>query len=60
MYPAVACHHVGPVGGPVRLAVEQKADRDDILEPLERLTQQLERLHPLEPEPDSEPDPDPR
>jgi uncharacterized membrane protein len=40
----------------VRLAVEQKADRDDILEPIERLTQQLERLHPLEPEP--EPDPD--
>jgi uncharacterized membrane protein len=40
----------------VRLAVEQKADRDDILEPLERLTQQLERLHPLEPEPEPEPD----
>ena len=36
----------------VRLAVEQKADREDILEPLERLTQQLERLHPLEPEPE--------
>jgi uncharacterized membrane protein len=38
----------------VRLAVEQKADREDILEPLERLTQQLERLHPLEPEPERE------
>jgi uncharacterized membrane protein len=40
----------------VRLAVEQKANREDILEPLERLTQQLERLHPLEPEPEPEPD----
>jgi uncharacterized membrane protein len=40
----------------VRLAVEQKADREDILEPLERLTQQLERLHPLEPEAEPEPD----
>jgi uncharacterized membrane protein len=40
----------------VRLAVEQKPDREDILEPLERLTQQLERLHPLEPEPEPEPD----
>jgi uncharacterized membrane protein len=40
----------------VRLAVEQKADRDDILEPIERLTQQLERLHPLEPEAEPEPD----
>jgi uncharacterized membrane protein len=40
----------------VRLAVEQKADREDILEPLERLTQQLERLHPLEPEPEPEPE----
>jgi uncharacterized membrane protein len=38
----------------VRLAVDQKADREDILEPLERLTQQLERLHPLLPEPDPE------
>jgi uncharacterized membrane protein len=42
----------------VRLAVEQKADREDILEPLERLTQQLERLHALDPEP--EPDPEPQ
>jgi uncharacterized membrane protein len=40
----------------VRLAVEQKADREDIVEPLERLTQQLERLHPLEPEAEPEPD----
>jgi uncharacterized membrane protein len=40
----------------VRLAVEQKADREDILEPIERLTQQLERLHPLEPEPEPEGD----
>jgi uncharacterized membrane protein len=40
----------------VRLAVEQKADREDLLEPLERLTQQLERLHPLEPEPEPERD----
>jgi uncharacterized membrane protein len=42
----------------VRLAVEQKADREDILEPLERLTQQLERLHPLDPEPEPEPERD--
>ncbi len=28
----------------VRLAVEQKADRDDIVEPLERLTAMIERL----------------
>jgi uncharacterized membrane protein len=41
----------------VRLAVEQKADREDILEPLERLTQQLERLHALDPEPEHEPEP---
>jgi uncharacterized membrane protein len=40
----------------VRLAVEQKADREDIVEPLERLTQQLERLHALEPEPEREPE----
>ncbi|MGI8506101.1 MAG: DUF1003 domain-containing protein [Solirubrobacteraceae bacterium] len=32
----------------VRLAVEQKADRNDIIEPLERLTQAIERLQPLE------------
>jgi uncharacterized membrane protein len=32
----------------VRLAVEQKADRDDIIEPLERLTESIERLQPLE------------
>jgi uncharacterized membrane protein len=29
----------------VRLAVEQKADRQDILEPLQRLTTLVERLH---------------
>jgi uncharacterized membrane protein len=28
----------------VRLAVDQKADRDDIVEPLERLTQLIERM----------------
>jgi len=32
----------------VRLAVEQKADRVDIVEPLERLTQAIERLQTLE------------
>ena len=32
----------------VRLAVDQKADRDDIVEPLERLTQAVERLQALE------------
>jgi uncharacterized membrane protein len=32
----------------VRLAVEQKADRDDIVEPLERLAQMVERLQPVE------------
>jgi uncharacterized membrane protein len=31
----------------VRLALEQKADRDDIIEPIERLTQSLERLQPI-------------
>jgi uncharacterized membrane protein len=41
----------------VRLAVEQKADREDIIEPLERLTQQLERLHAIDPEPEPEPEP---
>ena len=29
----------------VRLAVERKADREDILEPIERLTQSIERLY---------------
>jgi uncharacterized membrane protein len=38
----------------VRLAVEQKADREDIVEPLERLTQSIERLHSFETE--AEPD----
>jgi uncharacterized membrane protein len=32
----------------VRLAVDQKADREDIVEPLERLTQAIERLQGLE------------
>jgi uncharacterized membrane protein len=32
----------------VRLAVDQKADRDEIFEVLERLTQAVERLHPAE------------
>ncbi len=34
----------------VRLAVEQKADRADIVEPLERLTQSIERLQSIGPE----------
>ncbi|HWE33668.1 MAG TPA: DUF1003 domain-containing protein [Solirubrobacteraceae bacterium] len=29
----------------IRIALEQKADRDDLAEPLERLTQALERVH---------------
>jgi uncharacterized membrane protein len=29
----------------IRLALEQKASRDDLIEPLERLTQTLERVH---------------
>jgi uncharacterized membrane protein len=32
----------------VRLALEQKADRDDLIEPIDRLTQSLERWAPLE------------
>ena len=32
----------------VRLAVDQKADRDEIFEVLERLTQAVERLQPAE------------
>jgi len=32
----------------VRLAVERKVDREDILEPLERLAQSIERLQSLE------------
>jgi uncharacterized membrane protein len=32
----------------VRLAVDQKADRDEIFEVLERLTTAVERLHPVE------------
>src|SRR5437763_12154922 len=33
----------------VRLAVENKADREDIVEPLERLAQSIERLQGVEP-----------
>jgi uncharacterized membrane protein len=40
----------------VRLAVEQKADREDIVEPLERLTQSIERLHSFETETETEAD----
>ena len=29
----------------LRLALEQKADREDLVEPIERLTQAIERLH---------------
>jgi uncharacterized membrane protein len=32
----------------VRLALDRKADRDDLVEPLERLTEALERLQPIE------------
>jgi uncharacterized membrane protein len=38
----------------VRLAVEQKADREDIVEPLERLTQSIERLHSFEDQAEAE------
>jgi uncharacterized membrane protein len=30
----------------IRIALEQKADRDDLVDPIERLTQALEQLHP--------------
>ena len=32
----------------LRLAVEQKADREDVVEPLERLAAMIERLQPVE------------
>jgi uncharacterized membrane protein len=32
----------------IRIALEQKADRDDVAEPLERLTQALERVHGID------------
>jgi uncharacterized membrane protein len=32
----------------IRIALEQKADRDDLTEPLERLTTALERIHGVE------------
>jgi uncharacterized membrane protein len=38
----------------VRLAVDQKANREDIVEPLERLTHSIERLHSFEDDPESE------
>jgi uncharacterized membrane protein len=40
----------------VRLAVDQKPDRDDVAEALERLTLALERLHPIEERLESESD----
>jgi uncharacterized membrane protein len=38
----------------VRLAVDQKPDRDDVAEALDRLTQAIERLHPVEDRVESE------
>jgi uncharacterized membrane protein len=32
----------------VRLALEQKADREDVIDPIERLTQSLDRLQPID------------
>jgi uncharacterized membrane protein len=32
----------------IRIALEHKADRDDLIEPLERLTQTLEQLHAVD------------
>jgi uncharacterized membrane protein len=32
----------------VRLAVDQKPDRDEVIEALDRLTQAIDRLHPVE------------
>jgi uncharacterized membrane protein len=32
----------------IRIALEQKADRDDLAEPLERLTQAIERVHGID------------
>ena len=32
----------------IRIALEQKADRDDLTEPIERLTKALERIHGVE------------
>ncbi len=40
--------HPAQMADAVRLAVEQKADRNDIVEPLERLAQMVERLAPAE------------
>jgi uncharacterized membrane protein len=41
----------------VRLAVDQKADREDIVEPLERLAQSIERLQGIEPDAEAEAEP---
>jgi uncharacterized membrane protein len=40
----------------VRLAVDQKPDRDDVAEALDRLTQAIERLHPIEDRLEADPD----
>jgi uncharacterized membrane protein len=42
----------------VRLAVDQKADRDEIFEVLERLTQAVERLQPADVMPGADDEPD--
>ncbi len=39
----------------IRIALEHKADRDDLAEPLERLTQALERVHGIDLSEDPEP-----
>jgi uncharacterized membrane protein len=40
----------------IRIALENKADRDDLVEPIERLTQALESLQEREPEQEREAD----
>ena len=42
----------------IRIALEQKADRDDLIEPIERLTQALEAAEEREPQTAGEPEPD--
>jgi uncharacterized membrane protein len=42
----------------IRIALEQKADRDDLIEPIERLTQALEAAQEREPEAAGDPGPD--
>jgi hypothetical protein len=34
----------------IRISLEQKADRDDLIEPIERLTQALEQMHVGDPD----------